>query len=300
MSDISDISVSGLWRVLSQDLDPVETKEWLDAFDAIVQNEGQERATFLLRKLLDHARMKRVPMPPVLNTPYANTVPLAEQPQFPGNPEIEARISALVRWNALAMVVRANRANSELGGHVATYASSADLFEVGLQPFLPRRPDWRRDLFSAAFRAGRLCPRLSGRPLNRRTAGPLSPGNRWQRAVLLLSPLADARVLAISHRLDGAGCDQRHLSGAFHALSRGPRNSRNQKPQSLVLRRRWRNGRTGIHRRPVDGGARRTGQPDFRGELQLAAARRSGARQRFHRAGARRPVSPAPAGTSSR
>jgi pyruvate dehydrogenase E1 component len=135
MSDISDISVSGLWRVLSQDLDPVETREWLDAFDALVQNEGQERATFLLRKLLDHARMKRVPMPPVLNTPYANTVPLAEQPQFPGNPEIEARISALVRWNALAMVVRANRANSELGGHVATYASSADLFEVAYNHF---------------------------------------------------------------------------------------------------------------------------------------------------------------------
>ncbi|MFN0038649.1 MAG: pyruvate dehydrogenase (acetyl-transferring), homodimeric type, partial [Burkholderiales bacterium] len=135
MSDISDISVSGLWRVLTQDLDPIETKEWLDAFDAIVRNEGQERATFLLRKLLDHARMMRVPMPPVLNTPYANTVPLAEQPQFPGNPEIEARISALVRWNALAMVVRANRANPELGGHIATYASSADLFEVGYNHF---------------------------------------------------------------------------------------------------------------------------------------------------------------------
>ena len=124
MTDLSDISISGLWRVLAQDLDPVETKEWLDAFDAIVENEGAERATFVLRKLLDHARMVRVPMPPVLNTPYANTVSLADQPQFPGNPEIEARISALVRWNALAMVVRANRANSELGGHIATYAET--------------------------------------------------------------------------------------------------------------------------------------------------------------------------------
>ncbi len=135
MTDLADISVSGLWRVLTQDLDPVETKEWLDAFDAVVENEGPERATFVLRKLLDHARMKRVPMPPVLNTPYANTVSLADQPQFPGNAEIEARLSALVRWNALAMVVRANRAHPELGGHIATYASSADLFEVGYNHF---------------------------------------------------------------------------------------------------------------------------------------------------------------------
>jgi pyruvate dehydrogenase E1 component len=135
MTDLSDINVSGLWRVLSQDLDPLETKEWLDAFDAIVQNEGPERATFVLRKLLDHARLVHVPMPPVFNTPYANTISLADQPQFPGNPEIEARISALVRWNALAMVVRANRAHPELGGHIATYASSADLFEVGYNHF---------------------------------------------------------------------------------------------------------------------------------------------------------------------
>jgi pyruvate dehydrogenase E1 component len=135
MTDVSDISVSGLWRVLTQDLDPVETREWLDAFDAIAENEGPERATFVLRKLLDHARMMRVPMPPVLNTPYANTVSLADQPQFPGNAEIEARLSALVRWNALAMVVRANRAHPELGGHIATYASSADLFDVGYNHF---------------------------------------------------------------------------------------------------------------------------------------------------------------------
>jgi pyruvate dehydrogenase E1 component len=165
MTDLSDISVSGLWRVLTQDLDPVETKEWLDAFDAVVQNEGAERATFVLRKLLDHARMMRVPMPPVLNTPYANTVSLADQPQFPGNPEIEARISALVRWNALAMVVRANRAHPELGGHIATYASSADLFEVGYNHFFRAgqsgdaiyfQPHSAPGVYARAFLEGRL------------------------------------------------------------------------------------------------------------------------------------------------
>ena len=97
MTDLSDISVSGLWRVLAQDLDPVETKEWLDAFDAIVENEGAERATFVLRKLLDHARMVRVPMPPVLNTPYANMYRSRTSRSFPA---ILKSRRAFPRWCA--------------------------------------------------------------------------------------------------------------------------------------------------------------------------------------------------------
>ena len=135
MTDLSDLSFPGFWRVLPHDVDPVETREWLEAFDSVVEAEGRERATFLLRKLLDHARARRVPLPPVLNTAYCNTIPLAEQPQYPGNLDIENRIIGIVRWNALAMVVRANRENPELGGHIATYASIADLFEVGFNHF---------------------------------------------------------------------------------------------------------------------------------------------------------------------
>jgi pyruvate dehydrogenase E1 component len=135
MTDLSNLNYTGFWRVMPKDLDPIETKEWLEAFDAVVQHEGRERATYLLRTLLDHARARRVPLPPVLNTPYSNTVSLADQPPYPGNLDVEARLSALVRWNALAMVVRANRAHAELGGHLATYASVADLFEVGLNHF---------------------------------------------------------------------------------------------------------------------------------------------------------------------
>jgi pyruvate dehydrogenase E1 component len=135
MTDLSDIISSGHWAVLPPDLDPVETREWLDALEALVEAEGPERATFILRKLLDRARALRVPMPPVLNTPYCNTIPLSDQPQYPGNLDIESRISGLVRWNALAMVVRANKKASELGGHIATYASVADLFEVGYNHF---------------------------------------------------------------------------------------------------------------------------------------------------------------------
>src|SRR3954464_6013717 len=135
MTDLSDIVTSAFWRVNPPDADPAETREWLEAFDALVQSEGRECATFLLRKLLDHARARRVPLPPVLNTPYKNSIALADQPQFPGNLEIESRLSAIVRWNALAMVVRANRAHAELGGHIASYASAADLFEVGFNHF---------------------------------------------------------------------------------------------------------------------------------------------------------------------
>ena len=76
-----------------------------------------------------------MPLPQVLNTPYLNTISLAEQAPFPGNLEIEQRLSAIVRWNALAMVVRANQASAELGGHIASYASAADLFEVGFNHF---------------------------------------------------------------------------------------------------------------------------------------------------------------------
>ncbi len=135
MTDLSDIAASAFWRVSPPDADPLETREWLEAFDALVAVEGRERATYLLLKLLEHARARRVPLPPVLNTPYRNSIDLAEQAQFPGNLELETRISSIVRWNALAMVVRANRAHAELGGHIASYASAADLFEVGFNHF---------------------------------------------------------------------------------------------------------------------------------------------------------------------
>ena len=120
MTDLSDIVSSAFWRVNPPDADPAETREWLDAFDALVAAEGRERATFLLRKLFEHARARRVPMPPVMNTPYCNSVQLSDQPQFPGDLDIEQRLGSIVRWNALAMVVRANRAHPELGGHIAS------------------------------------------------------------------------------------------------------------------------------------------------------------------------------------
>jgi pyruvate dehydrogenase E1 component len=165
MTDLADIGSSAFWRVNAPDADPLETKEWLEAFDALVEAEGRERATFLLRKLLEHARARRVRLPPVLNTPYKNSLALEEQAQFPGNLEVESRISAIVRWNALAMVVRANRAHPELGGHIASYASAADLFEVGFNHFFRGgqdgdlvyfQPHSAPGIYARAFLEGRL------------------------------------------------------------------------------------------------------------------------------------------------
>src|SRR5207248_5988061 len=147
------------------DVDPFETREWIEALDALIEAEGPERATFLLRRLLQHARARRVPLPQVLATPYVNTIALAEQPPYQGNLEIESRISALVRWNALAMVVRANRESGELGGHIASYASAADLFEVGFNHFFRAgeagdlvyfQPHSAPGVYARAFLEGRL------------------------------------------------------------------------------------------------------------------------------------------------
>ena len=165
MTDLSDIVTDAFWRVAPKDEDPAETGEWLDAFDAVIKVEGQGRATFLLRKLLEHARSRKVKLPPVFNTPYCNTVSLAEQQQFPGNAEIEQRLSSIIRWNALAMVVRANRAHGELGGHIASYASAADLFEVGFNHFFRAgqdgdlvyfQPHSAPGVYSRAYLEGRL------------------------------------------------------------------------------------------------------------------------------------------------
>src|SRR5262245_30645411 len=165
MSQLYEVAPWAFWRVTPPDLDPVETREWLEAFDALVEAEGPDRATFLLKRLLDRARAKRVKLPPVFNTAYKNTVALEDQPQFPGNLEVEQRLASIIRWNALAMVVRANREHAELGGHIASYASAADLFEVAFNHFFRAglggdlvyfQPHSAPGVYARAFLEGRL------------------------------------------------------------------------------------------------------------------------------------------------
>jgi pyruvate dehydrogenase E1 component len=117
------------------DIDPEETSEWIDSFDSIVDARGKTRARFLLMKLLERARENQVGFPATVSTPYVNTIPPDQEPWFPGDEHIERRIRAYIRWNAAIMVVRANHAAEGIGGHLATFASSASLYEVGFNHF---------------------------------------------------------------------------------------------------------------------------------------------------------------------
>ncbi len=117
------------------DTDPQETSEWVDSFDAVLETHGKTRARYLLMKLLERAKESQVGFPATVSTPYANTIPPDQEPWFPGDEYIERRIRAYIRWNAAAMVVRANHAAEGIGGHLATFASSASLYEVGFNHF---------------------------------------------------------------------------------------------------------------------------------------------------------------------
>ena len=123
------------------DIDPQETTEWLDSFDAVVDARGRGRARFLLMKLLERAREQQVGFPATVSTPYVNTIPPDREPWFPGDEYIERRIRAYIRWNAAVMVSRANTRSEGIGGHLATYASSASLYEVGFNHFFHGKDD---------------------------------------------------------------------------------------------------------------------------------------------------------------
>jgi len=117
------------------DIDPIETKEWLDSLDAVIVKDGSDRAHYLLKKLIDEAYKEGSHRPLTRVTPYINTIPPEAEVKSPGDQNIERRIRSLIRWNAAAMVVKANKKNPELGGHIGTFASAATLYDVGMNHF---------------------------------------------------------------------------------------------------------------------------------------------------------------------
>src|SRR3954447_18277211 len=123
------------------DIDTAETDDWIHSLDDVVDQEGETRARFLLYKLLKRARQLQVGLPPLTNTRYINTISPEQEPTFPGDEAMERRIRRLIRWNAVAMVLRANNRYSGIGGHLATYASAATLYEVGFNWFFKGRDD---------------------------------------------------------------------------------------------------------------------------------------------------------------
>jgi pyruvate dehydrogenase E1 component len=117
------------------DTNPAETKEWLDSLDAVLDHEGRQRARYILLRLLERAQADQVGLPSLTSTDYINTIPPSREPEFPGDEHVERRIRAYIRWNAAVMVTRAQRPEIGVGGHIATYASSASLYEVGFNHF---------------------------------------------------------------------------------------------------------------------------------------------------------------------
>ena len=152
----------------SADADPQETREWLEALESVLQTEGDERAHYLIERLIDKARHSGLNLPYSSTTAYANTIPVDQEAKMPGEPGLEHRIRSIIRWNAMAMVVQANRKSTELGGHIASFASAATLYDVGFNHFF-RAPsdDFGGDLlliqghsapgiYARAFLEGRL------------------------------------------------------------------------------------------------------------------------------------------------
>jgi pyruvate dehydrogenase E1 component len=226
------------------DTDPQETAEWRDAFNAVVLQHGAERAGFLLDQLVALAHQNQLDWSPELVTPYVNTIAVDVQAPFPGDLAIEEKIASLMRWNALAMVARANAAYGELGGHIASYASAADLFEVGFNHFFHARnqhhggdlvffqPHSAPGVYARAYLEGRLseqdlahyrqelsAPKMGARGLSSYPHPWLMP-DFWQfpTGSMGLGPISSiyhARFMRyLSHRqlLD---CSQRKVWGVF-------------------------------------------------------------------------------------
>jgi pyruvate dehydrogenase E1 component len=150
------------------DADPEETREWIESLDAVVSNHGPVRARFLLAKLLERAHSANIGVPPSITTPYVNSIPAEDEPDYPGDEHLERRIRRFIRWNAAVMVVKANHHEKGIGGHLSTFASSATLYEVGFNHFFRGKADGKPGdhvyfqghaapgIYARAFLEGRL------------------------------------------------------------------------------------------------------------------------------------------------
>lgn len=271
-------------------IDQQELDEWRDALASLVANAGPARARQILDVLAQDASAPHIDWKPRHGTPYINSISVEQQPAFPGDLATEERLASLVRWNALAMVVRANQAYGELGGHIASYASAADLFEVGFNHFFRARSDsFGGDLvfyqphsapgiYARAFLEGRLSeadlahyrqeiggPKGGARGLSSYPHPWLMP-DFWQ------FPTGSMGIGPISSIFQA-----RFMRYLQH---RGLLDSTDTPRVGCVWRRR--DGRAGKHVRLDPGRPRRPGQPHLGGQLQPATPRWPGARQRAH------------------
>ena len=120
---------------VNSNLDPIEAKEWLDSFDAVTRFNGSNVSSELIQRLTDHARERGVKLPAAITTPFKNTIDPEDERVMPGDLFMERRIRSLIRWNAMAMVMRANLRDPSIGGHISTFSSAATLYDVGFNYF---------------------------------------------------------------------------------------------------------------------------------------------------------------------
>ena len=219
---------------MPEDQDPRETQEWRERSTPLWSSTGSDRAAFLLEQLHDEARRHAVPVPFTANTPYLNTIPVDKQPPHPGDLAIEHRIRSLNRWNAVATVLKANKESSELGGHIASFQSSATLYDTGFNHFwhAPSAEHGGDLLFVQGHVAPGIYARsfLEGRLTEEQLLGfRQEVGGR--RAVVVPAPVADAGLLAVPHGVDGPGPADVDLPGPV--------------PQVPATRAAWPTRRTG-------------------------------------------------------
>ena len=273
------------------DIDPDETDDWLASLDQVVADEGEARAQFILYKLLKRARQLQVGLPPLTQTRYINTISPEQEPDFPGDEQMERRIRRLVRWNAVAMVLRANNSFSGIGGHLATYASAATLYEVGFNHFFRGKDGGRSGdqifyqghaapgIYARAFLEGRLTEDQLDH--FRRETGPARASSSYPHPRLMpdfwefptvsmgLGPISAIYQARFNRYLHNRGLLDTSQSRVWAFLGDGE----TDEPESL-----------GALHVAVARGPR---QPDLRRQLQPAAARRPGPRQRQDHPGAR-------------
>ena len=208
------------------DIDPLETDEWIESLNSVIENDGPSRASYLLNKVIDQAYKSGLVLPDTRTTPYINTIPPEIEVKSPGDQNIEKKIRAYIRWNAAAMVVKANKKSPELGGHIGTFASAATLYDVGMNHF------WRAKnnkfggdliyfqghsapgMYARAYLEGRLTAKqLDGVPTR--------SFKRW--SIFLSSSLVDAKLLAIPNCFDGLRSDHVNISSSIlkYLINRG-------------------------------------------------------------------------------
>ena len=276
------------------DIDPQETGEWMDALRAVIDKDGPERAHFLLENMVDFTRRSGGHLPYDATTAYINTIPPHLEARSPGDSELEWRIRSFIRWNAMAIVVRAGKRGGDLGGHIASFASAATLYDVGFNHFFkgndhPGGGDLvyiqghsSPGIYARSFLEGRL----SGDQLDRFRQEVDGDGLSSYPHPWLMPDYWQLPTVSMGLGPIMAIYQARFLNEYLH--NRGIMDTSQRRVWCFLGR--WRDGRARIPRRDLPGRTRRPRQPDLCDQLQPAAPRRPGARQRQDHPGTRRRV----------